>query len=86
MDREKLQISAEQVREWTENPVTIALAELCREELRRTSETPIPECLVYGEPDKTHENLIELSTRAFCWGEWVSFLEGDWSVLEDEDE
>jgi len=86
MDRSKLRISEEQVLEWTENPVTVALTELCRHELHLTEATPTNECIVYGEPHKSHENLIELDARAACWREWVMFLEGDWSTLEDDSE
>lgn len=86
MDRSKLQITEEQLTDWTKNPVTMALAELCREDLERARSTPTNECIVYGEPVKTHENLIELDTRCACEAEWVAFLEGDWTLLEDEDE
>jgi hypothetical protein len=85
MDRSKLQISEKQVLEWTENPVTIALAELCKAELSLIDQTPRTDCLVYGDPQKSHENLIELDTRTVCWNEWVAFLTGDWSVLEEEE-
>ncbi len=86
MNRSKLQVSEAQVLEWTENPVTIALAELCKNELELTEQTPINDNLVYGDPQKTHENLIDLDTRITCWGDWAAFLRGDWSSLEEDDE
>ena len=86
MDKSKLQVSEAQVLEWTENPVTIALAELSKEELKLVRETPTTHCISYGKPTESHENLIELDTRGACWAEWVAFLEGDWTTLEDLDE
>ena len=86
MDRSKLQVSEKQVLEWTENPVTIALAELCKAELSRIEETPTIDCLVDGDPQRTQENLIDLRTRWQDWSEWQAFLEGDWTTLEGDDE
>ena len=86
MDKKKLRLSEEQLREWTEGHVTTLLAELCRAELERVENTPVMECLMAGEPDKTHENLVELEARARCFSEWVAFLEGDWDYLLEVDE
>jgi len=86
MDKKKLRLSEEQLREWTEGTVTVLLAKLCRAELERVEKTPLTECLISGEPDKSHENLVELETRARCFSEWVAFLEGDWDYLLEVDD
>jgi len=80
-------VSQEQIQDWTENPVTEALAALLVEELESIQNTPIVDTLFYGEPIKTHENLVNLQARAVAWSDLVDLLGGDWSYFEeDEDE
>jgi hypothetical protein len=82
-----LQITEEQLSEWTENPVTIALGTLAKAERDRIKDTPIQDCLVHGEPNKTQDNLTELETRLLHYNDLVAFLTGDWSyLLEGEDD
>jgi len=81
-----LRISEEQVKEWTQNPVTIALKDLCNQEIDRIATTPPSIMMVEGEPMKTHENIVELEARERCWIEWATFLEGDWEYLLEVDE
>lgn len=82
-----MSIKTEQVTEWTENPVTIALKELAESELQDIQDTPLTDCLISGHPDKTFENLIELEARERVWESWVAILSGDWDYfVEEEDE
>lgn len=80
------QVSKEQIQDWTENPVTEYLAALLQEELERIQETPVVDTLVYGEPIKTHENLVNLEAREQAWSDLVMLLGGDWSYFEEEEE
>lgn len=80
------QISKEQIQDWTENPVTEYLAELLQIELRSIKETPVTNALFYGDPQKTQENLVELEAREMAWVDFYSFLSGDWSYFEEEEE
>ena len=79
-------VSPAQVTEWTENPVTLALKGLVSAELRRIMDTPVGDCLVHGEPNQSHENLVDLESRAWAWSKlWLS-LEGDWDYLAELDD
>jgi len=86
MSNEKRRISKEQIADWIENPVTEYLAELLKEELQSIQDTPITDTLVYGEPIKTHENLVELEARGMAWSDLTAFLSGDWSYFEEEED
>jgi len=80
-------VTPEQIKEWTENPVTINAKFLVEEELKKVLNTPVLDVLVYGEPDKTHENVVGLETRGHTWLSLHEVLDGDWSYFEvDEDE
>ena len=79
--------SREQIVEWTENPVTIALKEQAALELEEIQKTSPTDCLFPGKPHKSHENLVELEVRERIWENWVALLDGDWAYFEeDEDE
>lgn len=79
-------VTKEQITDWTENPVTEWLATLLKGELESIQNTPIVNCLVYGEPTRTHENLIELEAREMAWRDLTALLEGDWTYFEEEDD
>jgi len=79
-------VSPKQVTEWTENPVTIALKDKVAIELQRIMDTPAGECLVHGRPNQTHENLVDLETRAHTWADLYIALEGDWDYFEELDD
>lgn len=82
-----MKISEEQIQEWTENPITEALIAAVQEEINEIQDTPITNCLFFGEPNKTHENLVNLESRGAVWREVLDVLKGDWSYfLEEEDE
>jgi len=80
-------INKERLIEWLKDPTTILLKSFFRKELLEIKNTPISDCLVCGEPQKTQENLVELETRERCWAEMVSMLEGNWdeSMGEEDD-
>jgi hypothetical protein len=48
--------------------------------------TPMVDCLVNGEPSKSHENLVELDARAHSFATFQIALEGDWSYFEELDD
>ena len=77
-------ISQKQRTEWTENPVTIELHKLLKNELIEIATTPITDCVFYGEPNKTHENLVELDARQHAFATLQLALEGDWDYFEEE--
>ena len=79
-------VSQKQILEWTENPVTLALVDKVSIELRKIMDTPAGECLVHGNPNHTHENLVNLETRAHAWADLYIALEGDWSYFEELDD
>ena len=69
-----------------ENPVTEALKLFILDELIDIQNTPITNCLVYGEPHKTHENMVELETREHAYADLVTFLSGDWTYFMEEEQ
>ena len=82
----QIPITREQMIEWAENPVTEFLATLIGEELKDIQDTPITDCLVVGEPIKTHENLVEIEARERVWVDVLEVLKADWSYFIEEDE
>ena len=80
------QISKEQIQEWLESPVADHLADLVNTELQEIRDTPITQAVCYGEPVKSHENLVELQARELAWVELALVLDGDWSYFEEEEE
>lgn len=81
----QIPITREQISDWAEGPVTEFLASLIEEELKDIQDTPTTDCLVSGEPVKTHENLVELETRERVWGDVLDVLRSDWSYFIDEE-
>lgn len=73
-----------QVVEWLENPVTEFLLKEVKKEVELIRHTPATEVLVVGEPNKTHENVVNLEARLSVWEDWVDFLSGDWDLFEDK--
>jgi len=80
------QVSRQQIEEWAENPVTIELLANVREEVEEIVGTAITDCLVPGEPVKSHENLVELEARCRSFVILSDLLEGDWSFFEGFEE
>ena len=80
----KNKVSEKQRLEWAENPTTLELLRLVKDELKQIVNTPTPDCLIYGDPFKTHENIVELDTRANSFAILELALEGDWEYFEEE--
>lgn len=80
-----MQIKKEQISEWKENPVTEELKKLIQNEIEAIESTPITNTLVYGEPTKTHENLVELEARSSAYSFIADLLDGDWSYFMEEE-
>ncbi len=78
-------ISKDQITDWTENPVTLALKELCEVEFKKIQNAPLSEALIRGQPQITQENLVENALKEHEWGRFIDALEGDWTDLEIED-
>lgn len=79
-----MKISDKQREEWAENPVTLELLRLVKNELKQIVLTPTQDCLFYGDPYKTHENLVELDARSHAFATLQLALEGDWDYFEEE--
>lgn len=77
-------MSSEQIQEWTENPVTIALRHQAESELNRITDMAPSDNLVRGEPVLTQENLIESATRELEWSIFIDLLSGDWAEIEED--
>ena len=80
-----MKVSERQKTEWRENPVTLALKELCEKE--RDDRPSLNDCLVFGDPQLTQENVLKNSWRELMWNTLIELLEGDWAdVMELDDE
>jgi hypothetical protein len=88
-------ISDKQREEWTENPVTIELLKLINvqlidlvstPQLIDLVSTPTADCLVYGDPNKSHENLVQQDMIAHMLAMFRFALEGDWDYFEEIEE
>jgi hypothetical protein len=80
-------LSKEQISDWVDHPVTKVVAEFFKKEHAGLVGTPAIECLVFGEPQKTQENLIDLVARKVAMEYLMEFLEGDFDEsVEESDE
>ena len=80
-----MKVSEQQRTEWTENPVTLVLKELCEKE--RDDRPSLNDCLVFGDPQLTQENVLKNSWRELMWNTLIELLEGDWAdVMELDDD
>lgn len=79
-------ISEKQKAEWTENPVTIELLKLIDNEIEEILLTPTGSCLHYGDPNKTHEDLIKQDIRAHTFATLSFALRGDWGYFEEQED
>jgi len=80
------QISNQQIRDWTENPVTEELLKLVEGEFESINDTNETECLVRGDPQKTQENLVELAARELEFEFFIELLKGQWEYFEEEED
>ena len=71
-------VSKQQIKEWTDNPVTIALKWLCMRELNNTRSVTAGDCLLRGDPQKTQEQLIEQATKENEWAAFLNLVNGYW--------
>ena len=84
MPASKLQrVSLEQINEWLENPVTLAFRATCQVQLNKVIDDGGLNAYVAGEPQKTQENLAELTGRGQTWQEIIDTLDGEEWELED---
>ena len=73
-----MQISKKQRQEWTENPVTLALKEIAKFELKETKAFTLADNIEFGDALLTHENCIKAAWRELQWSTIIELLEGDW--------
>lgn len=71
------------VQEWAESPVN--------EEAIKRINTLInsmeqQDCYCAGEPQKTQELMVAQRAVIATWSECIEVLQGDWDLLESEDE
>ena len=78
-------VTKQQIDEWTENPVTVALKELYRKDLTKILESPDTDCLIRGNPQASQENLIDQAAREVEIINVIDTLEGGWAKLEIDD-
>lgn len=71
-------VSKEQIQEWVDNPVTVALKWLCTRELSNTTGVTAGDCLYPGDPQKTHDNLLVQRNKEFEWTTFLDLLAGNW--------
>ena len=69
-------VSKEQIKEWVDNPVTVALKWLCTKELNNTRDITVADCIYRGEPQKTQERLIEQANKEDEWLVFLDLLQG----------
>lgn len=79
-------VTEKQIQEWTENPTTIELLKLINAQLIDLVSTPTADCLVYGDPNKSHENLVQQDMIAHMLAMFRFALEGDWDYFEEIEE
>lgn len=79
-----LRVSLEQITEWLENPVTLAFKATCQVQLDKVIDDGGLNAYVSGEPQRTQENLAELTGRGQTWQEIIDTLDGEEWELEDE--
>jgi hypothetical protein len=79
-------INEKQIAEWTENPVTIELLKLVKEELIKIVLTPTGDCLHFGDPNKTYESLVRMDSEEHTFATIQLALEGDWGYFEELDD
>ena len=75
--------SRQQIEDWKESPVTEALLAEFEDELVDIRDRSATDCLVYGEPQKTQENIVGLEAREHVFANLVAILSGDWSYFEE---
>ena len=87
---QQLEVSLQELNRWREEPVTRVITQYFVDLFLETEDTHITDCLVAGEPDKTHENVVELEARERILSELVDFLTGNTIkeefLKEEEDE
>ena len=71
-------ISQDQLTEWVDNPVTVALWWLYERELNDTRSITEIDCLFRGNPQKTQERLIERAAKEDELIVIQSVLKGEW--------
>ena len=79
-------VSRDQIQEWAENPVTLALRDAAEDELQRIVQSPLSDNLCRGKPQLTQENLVENTAKELEWETFIEILDGDWSQLEGEED
>ena len=69
-------VSKQQIKEWRDNPVTVALWSLCNWECDAIENRSAINSICPGDPQKTQEQLIGISTRLKEWTAFVNILNG----------
>ena len=69
-------VSKQQIAEWIDNPVTIALWSLCNWECDAIETRSAIDAICPGNPQKTQEQLIDLATRLKDWRAFGNILNG----------
>ncbi len=74
-----------QINQWTENPVTLELAELVLQQIKHIQDSK-GNCFHPGDPNKTQEHLGALLACEGAWEDILLLLNGDWEFFEEDEE
>ncbi len=79
-------VSLDQIREWLENPVTLAFKFTCAKELESVVDDGGLNAYHLNDAYRTQETLANLTGRGAVWQEIIDTLDGEglWE-LEDEE-
>ncbi len=80
-----MKITEQQLREWLESPVTLALQKRCKTVLEMIVGIPGEDFLNRGNPQLTQENIIENVAKGAEWRTFIEILRGDWTEIDDEE-
>lgn len=74
-----------QIKEWTENPVTLELKKKVEAFLAVLDAKLPSDYLSYFTPQKTHEALLKADVIAGMTATFAGALDGDWDYFEGEE-
>jgi hypothetical protein len=80
------ELTADQIREWAENPVTLVLKGIAEYERNSTYQAIGVDCYHVYEPQKTQEILANLNGAVDTWDIVIAALDGEGLLNIEEDE
>ena len=80
-----MKITEQQLREWLESPVTLALQKKCEIELGKIVGIPAEDFFIRRNAQLTQANILENVTKGVEWTAFIKILKGDWTEIDDEE-